>query len=118
MGYSTKKDSKWSKPSWVPMKHTQDILLKWWSKILKTDLSFEEVEELEQEILKGGAYHVLEYDSNNNIKYSDGEYSKKEAMVDFILAVCPYLSELSLYRFCYVALAKEKKNMDNTLFTK
>lgn len=100
--------------AWKPMKHTCEVLSRWRNKILTDDLTLTDIGKLEEEILFGGKYHILETDAANHTIYNDEGYSKKEAMIDFILAVCPYLSHFLLHRFTEVALAKERNGLDNT----
>ncbi|VEG90503.1 hypothetical protein [Legionella spiritensis] len=100
---------------WTPMKHTRQVLSAWRDKILHGDLTITDIEKLEKDIVSGGGYHPLTIDSQNKLTYDDQGYTQQEAVIDFVLAVCPYLSAARLYRLTEMALAKEISGaVDNT----
>ncbi|KTC73794.1 VipE [Legionella birminghamensis] len=102
------------KDLWKPMDHTRGIISRWGSQLLNADLSNQDIKNLESEILQGSRYHPINAASDQKLTYSDAAYTQKEAMIDFILAVCPYLSLQNLHQFTSMALAKETNSLDNT----
>lgn len=99
---------------WEPMQHTRSIVQRWHKQLLSVDFSIEDIKRLENEILQDSRFHPIDLNSNEKITYSDSAYTQKEAMIDFVLAVCPYLSLHGLHRLTSLALTKEINTIDNT----
>ncbi|KTD50449.1 VipE [Legionella quinlivanii] len=99
---------------WEPMQHTRSIVQRWHKQLLSADFSIEDIKRLENEILQDSRFHPIDLSSNEKITYSDSAYTQKEAMIDFVLAVCPYLSLHGLHQLTSLALTKEINTIDNT----
>lgn len=99
---------------WQPMEKTILLVKIWYCKLATANLNAEELDTLEESILENScAYRPLDMGSEKQ-PYSEDSHTRKEAMLDFALAVNRCLSCKQLYRLTQKVLALQSTHVDHT----
>lgn len=90
------------------MDRTIELVNIWYKKLVKPDLNPEDVKALETSILEDAAPSLVRPPLEaGKITYSDGEHSRREAMLDFVLAASQCLTDRQLYSLTKAILANQ-----------
>ena len=100
---------------WQPMERTVDLIRIWYSKLANADINAKELTILQECILEdSAAFRPLNPDTNGKLTYSDKDHSRREALLDFVLAVSHCLSDKELYRLTSVVLALQYQDVKSS----